>query len=90
MCIVTNTHWFGFVYSHFGYHLGYVFYVFAIVFGTSCIFFYFVLGMLHFCIAVCFISSLYFDLCVTGDDASIRLGILHANQTYMCLDPHQN
>ena len=37
---------------------------------------------------LCFISLLYLDLYVLGDDALIRLGVFHANQTSMCLDPH--
>ena len=38
---------------------------------------------------LCFISLLYLDLYVLGDDALIR-GIFHANQISMCLDPHLN
>ena len=34
---------------------------------------------------LCFVSFLYLDLYVLGDDAWI-----HADQTYMCLDPHLN
>ena len=34
-----------------------------------------------------FISLLYLDLYVLGDD---KLGVFHANQIYMCLDPHLN
>ena len=34
---------------------------------------------------LCFISFLYLDLYVFGD-----LGVFHANQTSMCLDPHLN
>ena len=34
---------------------------------------------------LCFISFLYLDLYVLGDDA-----LISANQTYMCLDPHLN
>ena len=34
---------------------------------------------------LCFISLLYLDLYVLGDDA-----FFHANQIYMCLDPHLN
>ena len=37
---------------------------------------------------LCFISFLYLDLCVLGDDA--LLGVFHANQIPMCLDPHLN
>ena len=37
---------------------------------------------------ISFISLLYLDLYVLGDDASIRGH--HANQTSMCLDPHLN
>ena len=38
-----------------------------------------------------FISFLYLDSYVLGDDALIRkLGIFHANQSSMCLDPHLN
>ena len=36
----------------------------------------------------CFISLLYLDLYVLGDDALIR--VFHANQISMCLDPHLN
>ena len=32
---------------------------------------------------LCFISFLYFDLYIQGD------GTFHANQTSICLDPHQ-
>ena len=39
---------------------------------------------------LCFISFLYLDLYVLGDDALISLGIFYANQTSMCLDPHLN
>ena len=35
----------------------------------------------------CFISLLYLDLNVLGDD---KLGVCHANQISMCLDPHLN
>ena len=35
---------------------------------------------------LCFISFLYLDLYVLGDD----LGVFHANQISMCLDPHLN
>ena len=35
---------------------------------------------------LCCISFLYLDLYVLGD----KLRIFHANQTYMCLDSHQN
>ena len=38
---------------------------------------------------LCFISLLYFDLYVLGDDV-LMLGVFHANQIYMCLDPHLN
>ena len=37
----------------------------------------------------CFISLLYLDLYVLGDDA-LMLGVFHANQIFMCLDPHLN
>ena len=37
----------------------------------------------------CFISLLYLDLYVLGDDA-LMLGVFHANQISMCLDPHLN
>ena len=37
---------------------------------------------------LCFISLLYLDLYVLGDDAIDKLGVFHANQ--MCLDPHLN
>ena len=39
---------------------------------------------------LCFISFLYLDLYVFGDDALISLGVFNANQTSMCLDPHLN
>ena len=35
----------------------------------------------------CFISLLYLDLYVLGDD---KLGVFHANQISMCFDPHLN
>ena len=38
----------------------------------------------------CFISLLYLDLYVLGDDALISYGVFHANQISMCLDPHLN
>ena len=34
---------------------------------------------------LCFISLLYLDLCVLD-----KLGVFHANQISMCLDPHLN
>ena len=34
---------------------------------------------------LCFISLLYLDIYVLGDDA-----LMHANQISMCLDPHLN
>ena len=37
----------------------------------------------------CFISLLYLDLYVLGDDID-KLGVFHANQIFMCLDPHLN
>ena len=37
---------------------------------------------------LCFISLLYLDLYVLGDDALIR--VFHANQISMCFDPHLN
>ena len=37
-----------------------------------------------------FISLLYLDLYVLRDDALISLGVFHANQLSMCLDPHLN
>ena len=39
---------------------------------------------------LCFISFLYLDLYVFGDDAFIqcKLEVFHANQTSMYLDPH--
>ena len=43
-----------------------------LILGRPVFFLNFVLGNLHFCIAVCFIFSLYLDLCVPGDGASIR------------------
>ena len=42
---------------------------------------------------LCFICFLYLDLYVLGDDVYIlgdKFGVFHANQTYMCLDPHLN
>ena len=39
---------------------------------------------------LCFISLLYFDLYVLGDDALVGWGVFHANQIYMCLDTHLN
>ena len=39
------------------------------------------------CPYLCFISFLYLDLYVLGID---KLGVFHANQTSMCLDPHLN
>ena len=36
---------------------------------------------------LCFISLLYLDLYGLGDD---ELGVFHANQISMCLDPHLN
>ena len=39
---------------------------------------------------LCYISFVYIDLYVLGDDKSNKLGIFNANQTYMCLDSHQN
>ena len=39
---------------------------------------------------LCFVSLLYLDLCVLGDDALISYGGFHANQTSMCLDPYLN
>ena len=38
----------------------------------------------------CFISLLYLDLYVLGDDALISVGVFRANQISMCLDPHLN
>ena len=38
---------------------------------------------------LCFISLLYLDLYVLGDDA-LMLGVFHAYQISMCLDPHLN
>ena len=37
---------------------------------------------------LCFISLLYLDLYVLGDDALI--GVFHANQISMCFDPYLN
>ena len=37
----------------------------------------------------CFISLLYLDLYVLGDKID-KLGVFHANQISMCLDPHLN
>ena len=39
---------------------------------------------------LCFISLLYLDLYVLGDDALISKGSFHANQISMCLDSHLN
>ena len=41
---------------------------------------------------LCFISLLYLDLYVLGDDALVsdKLGVFHANQISMCLDPNLN
>ena len=41
---------------------------------------------------LCFISLLYLDLYVLGDDTLNfdKLGVFHANQISMCLDPHLN
>ena len=39
---------------------------------------------------LCFISFLYLDLYVLGDDVFDKLGVLHVNQISMCLDPHLN
>ena len=38
---------------------------------------------------LCFISFLNLDLYVLGDDVDM-VGVFHANQTSMCLDPHLN
>ena len=41
----------------------------------------------------CYISLLYLDLYVLGDDAVMeidKLGVFHANQISMILDPHLN
>ena len=38
---------------------------------------------------LCFISLLYLDLYVLGDDA-LMLGVFHANKIPMCLDPYLN
>ena len=54
-------------------------------FFCSCIQFYVLLSPF-----VCFISCLYLDLYVLGDDAWNKLGIFHINQTSMCLGPHLN
>ena len=37
----------------------------------------------------CFISLLFLDLYVLGDDA-LMLGVFRANQISMCLNPHLN
>ena len=37
-----------------------------------------------------FISFLYLDLYVLGDESIDKLGVFHANQTSMCLGPHLN
>ena len=39
---------------------------------------------------LCFISLLYLDLYVLGDDALTSNGVFHANQISMHLDPHLN
>ena len=42
---------------------------------------------------LCFISLLYLDLYVLGDDSLnliSKLGVFHANQIAMCLDPYLN
>ena len=39
---------------------------------------------------LCFISFLYPDLYVLGDDALLSKGSFIQNQTSMCLDPHLN
>ena len=39
---------------------------------------------------LCFISLLYLNLNVLGDDVIDKLGVFHANQISMCLDPHLN
>ena len=38
----------------------------------------------------CFISLLYLDLYVLGNDALISYGVFHANQISMCHDSHLN
>ena len=39
---------------------------------------------------LCFISLIYLDLYVLGDDAFDKLGVLLANQISIRLDPHLN
>ena len=39
---------------------------------------------------LCFITFLYLELYVLGDDALKKLGVFHANQTSMCIDQHLN
>ena len=39
---------------------------------------------------LCFISLLYLDLYVLGDDALISWGFLMQTKKSMCLDPHLN
>ena len=39
---------------------------------------------------LCFISLLYLDLYVLGDICIDKLGVFHANQISLCLDPHLN
>ena len=39
---------------------------------------------------LCFISFLYLDLYVLGDDTLFSLGSLYANRISMCLDPNLN
>ena len=58
--------------------------VYLLGFFCSGIQFYLLLGPI-----LCFISLLYLDLYALGDDA-YKLGVFHANQISMCLDPHLN
>ena len=39
---------------------------------------------------LCFISLIFLDLYVLADVAFDKLGVFHANQISMCLDPHLN
>ena len=48
-----------------------------------------VFSCIYCCISL-FITFLYLDLYVLGDDAWISKGSFMRIQTYMCLDPHQN
>ena len=66
--------------------------IFAVVRPTKVYLLDFICSRIQFYVLlspyICFISILYLDLYVLGDDA--KLGVFHANQTSMCLDPHLN